>query len=296
MVAYGASARSDGSLFLLAKGESKDIKLVVAKPAGAPTDGPGLATGDFESSTGTALLWDWLVYKAPGKPGHLYGKKLSAGGVEAGAATDIGELDDAPQDRVEKEALVTGCRSDEATAIRFRGQRSDWVAVYAAGRWASPARAGTRGGALTCHGADAVATQVAHVVEQNKNFAVITQSKCTSSGCTTTKTNLREAFAGIQEIVPADQAAVAAADLGGKLLVVWNGGYAGGLRMRLAPPERFKDVLLADGRGARGMSTITEVRILPAAKYAIVLLGTTSGVRAIRVDASGTVKPAASAN
>ena len=93
--------------------------------------------------------------------------------------------------------------------------------------------------------------------------------------------------------------AVAAADLGGKLLVVWNGGYAGGLRMRLAAPERFKeaeDVLLTDGRGARGLSTITEVRILPAAKYAIVLLGTTSGVRALRVDASGTVKAAASSN
>jgi hypothetical protein len=294
VVAYGASARSDGALFLLAKGEGKDIKLVVAKPTGTPVDGLGLASGDFESSTGTALLWDWLVYKGPGKPGHLWGKKLTADGVAAGAATDIGEIDDASQDRVEKEALVTGCRSDEATAVRFRGMRSDWVAVYAAGRWASPARAGTRGGALTCHGTDAIATQVAHTIENNKDFAVITQSKCTSSGCTTTKVNLREAFAGITEIVPADQAAVAAADLGGKLLVVWNGGYAGGLRMRLAPADRFKeaeDVLLTDARGARGLSTITEVRILPAAKYAIVLLGTTAGVRALRVDASGAVKP-----
>ncbi len=299
VVAYGASARSDGALFLLAKGEGKDIKLVVAKPTGAPMDVPGLASGDFESSTGAALLWDWLVYKGPGKPGHLFAKKLAAEGIGASAAVDVGEIDDAPQDRVEKDALVTGCRSDEATAVRLRGLRSDWIAMYAAGRWASPARAGTRAGALTCHGADAVTTQIAHAVEQNKDYAVITQSKCTSSGCTTTKVNLREAFAGISEIVPADQSAVAAADLGGKLLVVWNGGYAGGLRMRLAAPERFKeaeDVLLTDGRGARGLSTITEVRILPAAKYAIVLLGTTSGVRALRVDASGTVKAAASSN
>jgi hypothetical protein len=301
VVAYGASARADGSLYLLAKGETKDIKLVVAKPTGAPQDVPGLASGDFESSTGTGLLWDWLVYKSPGKPGHLFAKKLPGENAAAGMAApiDIGEIDDAPADRVEKEALVTGCRSDEATAVRLHGQRSDWVALYAAGRWASPARAGTRGGALTCHGVEAVATQVSHVVEQNKDFAVITQSRCTSSGCTTAKVNLREAFAGISEIAPADPSAIAAADLGGKLLVVWNGGYAGGVRMRLAAPERFKDaedVLLADARGARGLSSVTELRVLPAAKYAIVLMGTTSGVRALRIDASGKVTPAQSSN
>lgn len=299
VVAYGSSARTDGSLFLLAKGEGKDIKLIVAKPEGAPTSGVGLAAGDFESSTATGLLWDWLVYKGAGKTGHLYAKKLSAEGLGAAAAIDVGELDDMPADRLDKEPLVTGCRSDDATAVRLRGQRSDWVAMFAAGRWASPARAGTRGGTLTCHGTDAVATQLDHAVEQNKDFATITQSKCTSSGCTTVKVSLREAFAGISEIVPADSSSVAAADLGGKLLVVWNGGYAGGLRMRFAAPERFKDaedVLLAEGRGARGLSTITELRVLPAAKYAIVLVATTTGVRALRIDASGTVKPVATSN
>ncbi len=226
-------------------------------------------------------------------------RKLGKDGPEPAAAIEIGTVDEASPSN-EKEALVTGCRSDDGLAVRVAGATTDIVALYAGGRWAAPVKTATRGGALTCRGVEAVTTQVTHAVENNKNFPLIRQARCSASGCTTTVVQVREILGAVSEIAPADASGIAAADVNGKLLLVWNAGGTGGLRMRFAPAERLKDaedIVITDGRDATGSaktSTLTEVRVLSGSTFGVILVGTTAGVRALIVDGTGAVKQAQS--
>ena len=301
-VSPGAVSRADGSFLALAKAErGKDIGLVVAPPTGAATTRPLLSGGDLDGAGLAGLLWDWLVYKGPSRsgPSKLLARKLGKDGPEPAAAIEIGTVDEASPSN-EKEALVTGCRSDDGLAVRVAGATTDIVALYAGGRWAAPVKTATRGGALTCRGVEAVTTQVTHAVENNKNFPLIRQARCSASGCTTTVVQVREILGAVSEIAPADASGIAAADVNGKLLLVWNAGGTGGLRMRFAPAERLKDaedIVITDGRDATGSaktSTLTEVRVLSGSTFGVILVGTTAGVRALIVDGTGAVKQAQS--
>jgi len=178
-----------------------------------------------------------------------------------------------------------------------RGQKTDAIAFYAGGRWSAPMKAATHGGALTCHGLEAVTTVIDHVADRDKDLPVITQAKCNTSGCTTTKVETRLLLAGL-DIGPSDAGSSVAADAGGKLLFVWNAGPVGGLRMRLGAPDRLKDaddVLLADVREEKGgasVSSIASMRVLSTNTYSLVFLGTTAGVKVLRVEpATGKVTP-----
>lgn len=297
IVAFGSVARADGSLFLLTRGDTaKDLRLVIAPAAAAATDRTLLPPTEFETAGQTALLWDWLAYKGAAKagaPAHLFVRKLNDTGVDPAAATDVGEVVDASPSGADKESLIQGCRSDDVLAVRVRGAKNDSVAILAAGRWAAPAKAATHGGALTCHGVEAVVTQVTNVVEQEKNFPIITQARCSSSGCTNVNINVRELLGSISEIAPEGSTTIAAADLGGKVLMVWSGGAVGGLRMRLATADHLKeaeDKVIAPARGENKTSIITELRVVSAKDGAVLLVGTTSGVRALHIDLKGDVK------
>jgi hypothetical protein len=301
-VSPGAVARADGAFLALARSDKgKDIGLVVAPPTGAATTRPLLSAADLDSAGLAGLFWDWLVYKGPTKagPSKILAKKLGKDGPEPAAAVEIGATDDASPSN-DKEAVVTGCRSDDGLAVRFAGGSSDVIALYAGGRWAAPVKTGTRGGALTCRGVEAVSTQVTHAVENGKNFPIVRQARCSASGCNTTVVQVRELLGAVSEIAPADATGIAAADLNGKLLLVWNAGGTGGLRMRLAPAEHIKDaedVVITDGRDAAGSAkttVLTEVRVISGSTHAVIFVGTTAGVRALLVDGTGAVKAAQS--
>lgn len=300
-VSPGAVSRADGTFLALARSErGKDVQLVVAPPSGAARTIPLLSGADLDPAQLAGLFWDWLVYKGParGGPAKIFARKVGSAGPE-GPPVEIGTTDEASPGS-EKEAIVTGCRSDDGIAVRIAGGASDVIALFAGGRWAAPVKTGTRGGALTCRGVEAVSTQITHAVEQNRDFPTIRQARCAASGCATSVVNVRELLGPVADIAPADASAIAAGDVNGKLLVVWSGGGAGGLRMRLAPAERIKDaadVVITDGRDAAGgakASVLTEVRVLSGSTHAVVLVGTTTGVRALTVDGEGAVKAAQS--
>mgnify|MGYP007080334392 CR=1 FL=1 len=82
-------------------------------------------------------------------------------------------------------------------------------------------------------------------------------------------------------------------------MIAWNAGYVGGLRMRLAAPDRIKDaedVVITDARDdAKRLSSLVEMRALSAGDHALLFVSTTAGVQALRVDASGDVTPMLSA-
>jgi hypothetical protein len=91
---------------------------------------------------------------------------------------------------------------------------------------------------------------------------------------------------------------IAASDLDGKLLLLWQAGFVGGLRMRLAPQDRFEDGsdtviyddLVQDG-AVQGTSTLLGWELFARGSFAVVVVSTTAGVHVIRIDASGKPTP-----
>lgn len=297
-IAYGASARADGSIVFAARKEgAKDVRLIHQPAVGPTTEQLLLQPSEFDAPGHMTLGWDWFIHRSVGKtgtPSHLWARKIEGSLVRP--AVDVGEIDDmAPMDKAERDvAQVSICKGDEALAVRVRGQRTDAIAFYANGRWAAPVKAPTHGGALTCRGLEAVATTVDHT-PGDKDYPIITQAKCNTSGCATTKVEMRTMLAGMGEIAPADATSSAAADVGGKLMLVWNGGLAGGLRLRIGAADKFKDaedVIITDGRDEKStVSSIAQIKVLHTNNQAVVLLSTTSGVKALRVDSAGKITP-----
>ncbi len=298
---YGASAHADGSInFWNRKDTGKELHYAQQPATGLAIDQTVLQPTDFDAPTQTAMFWDWIVDRSMGKltsPSHLVARKVEGAVVKP--SVDVGEIEEiAPMEKAERDRdQVSACKSDDAIAVRVRGQKGDTVAFYAAGRWSAPMKASTRGGAFTCHGLETTATTVEHSPDRDKDYPVITQSKCNTSGCTTLKVDVRQLFAGL-DIAPSDAGGSVAADVGGKLLFLWNAGHAGGLRMRFGAPEQLKDaedVVITDGREEKGganVSSIASMRVLTTNTYALVFLGTTSGVKALRVDpATGKMTP-----
>jgi hypothetical protein len=298
---YGASAHADGSLgFVNRKETGKELHFTLQPAVGITSDQVVLQPTDLDTPTQSGFFWDWLVYRSLAKkdaPSHLFARKVDGAVVKP--SVDVGEIEEqAPLDKAERDReQIAACKSDDALAVRVRGQKGDTVAFYAAGRWTAPMKASTRGGAFTCHGLESVSTTVEHVADRDKDAPIITQARCNTSGCTTTKVEVRQLLAGL-DISPLEAGASVAADVGGKLLFLWNAGSVGGLRMRLAAPDRMKDtedVVITDGREEKAgasVSSIASMRVVGTNTYALVFLGTTSGVKVLRVEpATGKLTP-----
>lgn len=297
--ALGAHAKASGALLALVTGEG-DVRLVVAPSGGKPSEKPLLAGTEVDAPALATLFGETVVWQAtkPGGGPHLFSRKVGDAGFAPEAAFDVGEVDGAGKDT--KEPALDVCRAGDAYVVRLRGTKSDAVATLAGGRWSVPVRTSVLGGALTCRGAEGVTTLVTNAIDGEKNWATIQRTTCTAGGCKTEVVSLKELLSSTPEVVPPDAKGVAAADVAGKVLVVWNGGWLGGVRLRMAPADKLKDaadVVLYDGReegGTAGLSSYVEAKILPFGDDALLLLSTVTGVRAFRVNKDGavTVAPA----
>jgi hypothetical protein len=299
-VTYGASARADGSVVLLSRKDTgKELHLTYQPAVGPTVDQIALQPTEIDAPGQAGLFWDWVVYRSlakPNAPSHLFARKVDGSVMKP--AIDVGEIDEqAPLDKNERDReQVHACRSDEAIAVRVRGQKGDAFAFFAGGRWSAPVKATTRGGALTCRGLEAIATMVEHTADRDKDYPTITQAKCNTSGCTTTQVAVRQMLVGL-EIAPGDAGNSVAADVNGKLMFMWNAGPAGGLRMRLAPADRLKDAEDAvvtdvrEDKAGANVSAIAQMKVMSTNTWSLVFLSTTSGVKVLRVDSAGKVTP-----
>lgn len=288
----GAHVRSGGTAAVLVR-SGKDAKLFVVPATGAPQD-RGIVDPAIASTAHVGLGYDHVVWFA-GKPGpmRLHARKLGPTGFSA-APVDIGEAPAAPNAEA-PQSLIDFCNTGEATIVRGRAGQTDIIATYAGGRWSVPMKGGPAGGILTCRALEATTTHVEHAMTEERNWATITHTKCNTGGCSVTKVALKELLGAMPELVPQDTKAVAAADVGGKLAIVWNAPRPGGLRLRFGAPDQLKtasDVVIYDGYEEGGVAALTsfvEMKVLPFADDALVLLSTTSGVRALRIDTNGAV-------
>jgi hypothetical protein len=172
------------------------------------------------------------------------------------------------------------------------------VAFRTGDRWVSPLQLAGKGGTLTCRGTEATETRVDPLEGERLWKEEIRQDRCTPAGCQQKKVRVSEVLHGLSEIAPGDARNFAAADLDGKLLLVWVAGSVGGVRMKLAPIDQIAaapDVVVLDdmtreGKVERGRQ-LNDIRLFVRPTYAVLLVGTTSGVYALRIDPNGKIAP-----
>jgi len=183
-------------------------------------------------------------------------------------------------------------------ALVVAGRSRDSVSFFADGKWTTPVPSEQAGGVLTCRGLEATTTRLRTSQKHNRFWPTVSQSRCNVSSCTMGTVQLEDLIPGLVDLGAPDARMTLAADVDGKLALVWQGGEVGGLRMRFAPIERMKDVPdrviyddVVEG-GKRAISNLLEVKLLPGQGYALLLLSTTKGVFVLRIDASGAATPA----
>jgi hypothetical protein len=288
----GASAHKDGSLAVLFRRKTKELELDLAPASGAPSEVTEIAASEIDPSDRAGLFWDWLLYRsAPkdGGAGHLVARHLE--GTTLKEAIDVGELEEPVPSEKDVPEAFDACKSDEALAVRVRGDKSDSLTFFSSGRWSAPIAAATHGGGLSCHGLEAVSLTVEHADGGEKDYATILHSKCNPAGCTNTTISLRKLFGAAPALAPADANDLVAVDVAGKLAIIWN-SPAGGLRMRIGAPEAIgeaSDVIIAAPSGEKG--AVNQLRAVTSSAWAIAFLETTAGVRALRIEPSGKLSP-----
>ncbi len=296
-VLLGGHVRADGSATLLLRPDGqREAKLVTMGPKSGAAD-KGVLDPKITATSHAGLGFDLAMWFA-GKPGamHWYARKVGPTGLDPAPAVDVGEWTEAPSSET-KESQLDFCKTDQATIARARVGKNDLVAVTAGGRWSIPMKGGPAGGTLTCRGLEGVLTHVEHQLKDDHNWATISYTTCNLGECKSTKVALRDLLGSTPQRAPVDTKSIVVADVGGKLALVWNAGWLGGVRVRLAAPDRLKetpDTVIYDGQEAgamAGLSSFAEMKLLPFEDEALLLLSTTSGVRALRIDKDGKVSP-----
>ncbi len=188
---------------------------------------------------------------------------------------------------------LIGTSDDGAAPLIFAGNRgSEGIFRADSGELVSPEMTG---GTLSCSKSTAAITRVEPAASSFKT--TFRQVRCTSAGCRTDAVQMEQLLHRRVEFAPKEGHANAV-DLDGKLLIVWAAGERGGIRMRLAPAEtisRAPDVILYDDLIKDGhvqpLSTLFDLKLFSREGFAVLLLGTVTGVHALRIESDGKVTP-----
>lgn len=302
----GGFSRKDGFAAVLGwdeKEQKKPFFLTRGKPGAAPKEDRFLPEGVRYVLNDVALLWDHIVWQRyDGKTGerHLMARKLTEDGDPIADPTDVGKLWDFSRvsNYERAEDTIRGCKTKEALAVLVHGNARDSVAFQVGDRWVSPLQLEGTGGDLSCRGTEVTETRVDTLRGDALWKEQIRQDRCTPAGCLNRKVGVADLLHGLRELSPGNQTALAAGDLDGKLLVVWMAGSHGGVRMKLAPIEQIAaapDTVILDdmtrGGAVQRARQLNDLRLFVRPGYAVLLLGSSAGVHALRIDPSGKVSP-----
>jgi hypothetical protein len=301
--AYGGYAAADGFSAVLGWKEQEKELVATRKLAGAPktqaTLKPSFRTGNPYYSA--QMLWDQVLLRGVTKDNRrrLFAQSLGRTGDVLGEAVDVGELPEPGlvQGGLDEPPHITGCKTAEATVVRVKGYDNDFMTFRLGGAWSAPISPEITGGTLSCSKSTAAITRVEPAPASSSFNTTFRQVRCTSAGCRTDEVKMEQLLHRRLEFAPKEGHADAV-DLDGKLLVVWAAGERGGIRMRLAPADAIAaapDVILYDDLMKDGhvqpLSTLFDLKLFSREGFAVLLLGTVTGVHALRIDADGKVSP-----
>jgi hypothetical protein len=302
---YGGYAAKEGMTSLLTWDEASRQLRLVRKPAGkARSMTP--ATGEPKVTVGnpyydSQLLWNQLVFRGLNhfKELWLAAAEVSTGEPAVGAVSEIGQIAEGGVADKPGEASIpqiSGCRVAKALVVRARGERSEFLSFFVAGRWTKPVQAPGVGGTLSCRKAEAAITRVELAKGDNSLETAIVHHRCTPAACQADNIKMDQFLKG--EVGLAPKALVLAADVDGKLVVVWGAGDYGGIRMRVAPPDKISkapdvilfDDLIKDGQVQKA-STLFDAKLYSRERFGVLVLSTSGGTFLIRIDSEGKYAP-----
>lgn len=286
---YGAWATKAG-LHVLGYDKAKKKFRLVHASAGAQSD-ELFAIKGVTDDTQVSLLFDTIVY---GAEGALWGQRVGASGPPA-APVSLGTAGDI----VMKSGMIRGCRTPEALVVAARTVDGDVLTMDTGDRWWPLRPLKGLGGALTCRGREATITRRSVGYEGSSMIGEIAQERCTVDTCSSQSVDLRAFFRDVREMVPVNSGLFQTGEMDGKLLAVWKAGRKGGVRMRLAPVDQiakvddviFFDDLVHDGEIDKRQSTVIDMRLFTRPDVAVLLLQTTLGVHAIKIEPTGKIAP-----
>lgn len=277
----------DGRLSLIRIAGKDRARQSVRLPFGLSLEDP---------SAGVHMFWRHVVALGTTKDEHrLVTARLD--GTRLPSMSEIITLEGGHVDN----PSVDGCRSSKATVVRMGDATTARLSFWLGERWTAPVEAdlgaGVEGaGTLSCHGTEAAITRYEPGRGDTELSAAIAQQRCTPRACSGTRMTLGDLLAGETGLAP--QALIAAVGLQSKLLVVWAAGQRGGLRMRLAPASEVAsapDVVIYDDLVSEGevrkTSTLVDMRLVPTERFAVLLLDTTAGLYALRIEPTGKIEP-----
>jgi hypothetical protein len=291
-MSYGGFVRADGFAADLAWDRArKQFRLRRARPGQPPRD-TGFTLDGVENDAQVAMLWDAVVWAANGS---VSVRHVLDGDAPTGAAAVVASV---PDGGISSRTPLRACRTKQALALFVHGAYTDTVTIDTGERWSTPATyeaVSGRAEAITCRGSDAALTALRAVKEAGWVEGRVTRVHCSPGACESRTTELAKVFPDAKETMPVR---LAAADVDGELLLVWQAGSVGGLRMRYAPQDHIEeatDTVIYDDLMQNGAlapaSTLLGWDLFSRGTFAILVLSTTSGVHAVRIDGSSKVTP-----
>jgi hypothetical protein len=226
--------------------------------------------------------------------GELHARRVLDDDVPATEERSLGMVRDASARGETMRACMGG---DGALHLLVRADGGDRIATNVNGSWSELRTLHASGGTLSCSGAIAYVARATLDADDDRGVAgTFALEACGADGCAIEIADVESVFRRDAPAArPAAPSDVAFAELGGKFLVVWR-SPEGGVRMRLAPVRGLAsandqvvfDDRVRDGRVERE-STLVGVRVFARSSFAIVILATTNGAHALRIDAAGAV-------
>jgi len=191
---------------------------------------------------------------------------------------------------------IDGCQAGGMNVVRARTGRETFLAFQGAGGWSTPLKTAAHEGTIHCQQGAALTTHIEGGTGEAALDGKLTFQRCSTSECKSQNLVIRELFAGEVGLAPSTPIVFSAID--GKALVVWQAGQRGGLRMRLgafdtlatAPDVILYDDLVHNGRVSES-STILDMRLFTAERFAVLLIATPVGLRALRIESDGKTVP-----
>jgi hypothetical protein len=285
---YGGFVRADGFATEMGWDRAHDqFRLRRGRPGQPPRDALFRLDNVVDDSQ-VALLWDAVIWAANGAVSMRH---VLDGDAPMGTTAMLARVVDGG---ITSHGALRACKTLQALALLVRGVEEDTVTIDTGDQWSTPITYPAVAGrieTLTCRGTEVTLTAIRALMEAGWVEGSVTQARCSPGACASRTTELSKVFPDVKETMPVR---IAAADLDGKLLLVWQAGTVGGLRMRLAPQEHIEepaDTVVYDDEidqgTVAGASTLLGWTLFARGTYAVLLLSTTAGVHAVRIDASG---------
>ncbi len=291
----GGHAARDGQATLLVEGtmEPSLVRIESGKTQRQPLGLGALKLADARRDV--RLLWDDIVALATDGKGLVLASRSAVGGGTArleplGALPKASPLDRGPS----REPRIDGCRVRELTVARAHTGREEFLSFKSAGKWSVPLKTAAFGGALHCQQGAALMTLLEGGAGDASLDAKLVLQRCSATECRIQAVPLREVFAG--EVNLASPTAIGVGAIDGKVVVVWQAKQRGGLRVRIAefsaiataPDLVVYDDLIQDGALVAN-STLLDMKLVSAESFAVLLLATPGGLRALRLSSNGDV-------